>query len=295
MPARPMSRFPDHAEPSRIHLDADESVDAYLAAIGAEPLLSAKEEQALAQLAEAGEKEARQRLIRANLRLVVSIAKRYLGRGLPLLDLIQEGNLGLMRALSPGHFDYRRGHKLSTYATWWIRQAITRAIADTSATIRKPVYVYTDLTRLHWAASDCWHEDQRWPDAERLAEKLGWTVEKTRELLAVPGGTISLDLPDESMEGDYTLADALEERNGLLPEEAVEQSAAREEALRWLSCLDARQRLVMELRCGFVDGHAWTLEEIGRELHVSRERVRQIEAKALEKLRRKVSGWQQAS
>lgn len=287
MPAQPISLLPSPSMPSRLFLDTDTSIRAYLHEIAEEPLLVAAEERALAQRIEAGDEEARTRFIRANLRLVVDIAARYQGRGLPFLDLIQEGNLGLMRAVQK--YDWRRG-KFSTYATFWIRQAIMRAIADDSETIRKPVYIQDRLTRLRRAAADFSREYERMPTAEELAVLLDCSLAEVNDLLTLPGTPISLEARVVSDEECDPLAELLEDSDPL-PEEQLVRHAEQEEARQLLACLSERERLVVLARS---EGQA--LGKIALLLGgISRERVRQLELRALKKLRSKAKAFKQAS
>jgi RNA polymerase primary sigma factor len=260
-----------------------DTITAYLREIGRVPMLSHAQEIDLAQRIEAGDKEAVQQFVLANLRLVVSIAKRYVGRGLSLLDLIQEGNIGLMRAVQ--RYDWRRGHRFSTHATWWIRQAISRAVADKGRAIRLPVYVNTALNRVRRERQRLVQEMGRDPTEQELAEALGMDVERLHELEAAPGAPISLELPvgeDEEQE----LGDVLADENSTSPEEVATTRTMKQEVQEVLEdVLTPRERLVLQLRFGLGSGHTFPLEQVGRQLGITRERVRQIEAGALAKLR----------
>ncbi|HZC06195.1 MAG TPA: sigma-70 family RNA polymerase sigma factor [Ktedonobacterales bacterium] len=260
-----------------------DTITAYLREIGRVPMLSHAQEIDLAQRIEAGDKEAVQQFVLANLRLVVSIAKRYVGRGLSLLDLIQEGNIGLMRAVQ--RYDWRRGHRFSTHATWWIRQAISRAVADKGRAIRLPVYVNTALNRVRRERQRLVQEMGRDPTEQELADALGMDVERLHELEAAPGAPISLELPvgeDEEQE----LGDVLADENSTSPEEVATTRTMKQEVQAVLEdVLTPRERLVLQLRFGLGSGHTFPLEQVGRQLGITRERVRQIEAGALAKLR----------
>ena len=260
-----------------------DTITAYLREIGRVPMLSHAQEIDLAQRIEAGDKEAVQQFVLANLRLVVSIAKRYVGRGLSLLDLIQEGNIGLMRAVQ--RYDWRRGHRFSTHATWWIRQAISRAVADKGRAIRLPVYVNTALNRVRRERQRLVQEMGRDPTEQELADALGMDVERLHELEAAPGAPISLELPvgeDEEQE----LGDVLADENSTSPEEVATTRTMKQEVQEVLEdVLTPRERLVLQLRFGLGSGHTFPLEQVGRQLGITRERVRQIEAGALAKLR----------
>ncbi|MGH2514111.1 MAG: sigma-70 family RNA polymerase sigma factor [Ktedonobacterales bacterium] len=260
-----------------------DAITAYLREIGRVPMLSHAQEIDLAKRIEAGDKEAVQQFVLANLRLVVSIAKRYVGRGLSLLDLIQEGNIGLMRAVQ--RYDWRRGHRFSTHATWWIRQAISRAVADKGRAIRLPVYVNTALNRVRRERQRLVQEMGRDPTEQELADALGMDVERLHELEAAPGTPISLELPvgeDEEQE----LGDVLADEASTSPEEAATTRTMKQEVQDVLEdVLTPRERLVLQLRFGLGNGHTFPLEQVGRQLGITRERVRQIEAGALAKLR----------
>jgi RNA polymerase primary sigma factor len=261
-----------------------DAITAYLREIGRVPMLSHAQEIDLAKRIEAGDKQAVQQFVLANLRLVVSIAKRYVGRGLSLLDLIQEGNIGLMRAVQ--RYDWRRGHRFSTHATWWIRQAISRAVADKGRAIRLPVYVNTALNRVRRERQRLVQEMGREPSELELADALGMDVERLHELEAAPGTPISLELPvgeDEEQE----LGDVLADEASTSPEEAATTRTMKQEVQDVLEdVLTPRERLVLQLRFGLGNtGHTFPLEQVGRQLGITRERVRQIEAGALAKLR----------
>jgi RNA polymerase primary sigma factor len=260
---------------------SNDPVRIYLRQIGAVPLLTAAEEVALAQRIERQDLEAKRRLIEANLRLVVSIAKRYLGRGMPFLDLIQEGNLGLMRAVEK--FDYRRGFKFSTYATWWIRQAVTRALADQARTIRIPVHMVEIINKLIRTQRQLVEDLGREPTPEEIAAKMGITSQKVREILKLSQEPVSLENPVGD-EGNSRLGDLIKDDSVVVPLEAVGEIMRKEELAGVLGMLTPRERIVIELRFGLTGEHPHTLEEVGQKYGVSRERVRQIEAKTLAKL-----------
>jgi RNA polymerase primary sigma factor len=260
----------------------DDPVRMYLKEIGRVPLLTAEEEVELAKRMEMGDKEAKQRLIESNLRLVVSIAKRYVGRGMLLLDLIQEGNMGLIKAVEK--FDYRKGYKLSTYATWWIRQAITRSIADQARTIRIPVHMVETINKLVRTSRQLLQELGREPTAEEIAEEMGLTPERVREIQKIAQEPVSLETPIGEEE-DSHLGDFIEDVDALAPAEAASFVMLKEQIEEVLDTLNEREQRVLRLRFGLDDGKARTLEEVGREFGVTRERIRQIEAKALRKLR----------
>jgi len=260
----------------------DDPVRAYLNEIGKVSLLTAREEVELAQQIEAGSQEARRHLIEANLRLVVSIARKYLVRGMPLLDLIQEGNLGLMRAVEK--FDHRRGFKFSTYATWWIRQAITRSIADRSRTIRVPVHVTDRINRVIRVSRRLSQELGRDPDDEEVAEEAGTIPEQVRELMGIAREPVSLDAPVGDEE-DSRLEDFIEDRDAEAPPEAATRTLLTGQLEDVLFTLTPRERRVLQLRFGLADDQQRTLEEVGRRLGMTRDRVRKIERSALSKLR----------
>ena len=250
--------------------------------IGKVPLLTAEEEKDLAMKMEAGDMEAKKRLAEANLRLVVSIAKRYVGRGMLFLDLIQEGNLGLIKAVEK--FDYRKGYKFSTYATWWIRQAITRAIADQARTIRIPVHMVETINKLIRVQRQLLQELGREPYPEEIAEKMGLPVERVREIQKISQEPVSLETPIGEEE-DSHLGDFIQDDNVPVPAEAAAFTLLKEQLVEVLGTLTEREQKVLCLRFGLEDGRARTLEEVGKEFDVTRERIRQIEAKALRKLR----------
>ena len=260
----------------------DDPVKAYLKEIGQVPLLSAKEEQTLARAARAGDADARRRLSEANLRLVVSVAKRYAGRGLPFLDLIQEGNLGLMKAAEK--FEPDRGFKFSTYATWWIRQSITRAIADQGRTIRIPVHLVEHINRVRKTAGELLRKNGREPTAEEIAVQLEMEPDRVRELLQLAQEPVSLETP-VGEEEDAHLEDFIQDEEAGIPVDEAGRQLLRRELMSVLKSLTPREERVITLRFGLDDGRPRTLEELGKEFNVTRERIRQIEAKALRKLR----------
>ncbi len=260
----------------------DDPVKVYLKEIGTVPLLSPDEEKDLAMRMADGDTYARDRLVEANLRLVVSIAKRYVGRGMHFLDLIQEGNLGLIKAVEK--FDYTKGFKFSTYATWWIRQAITRAIADQARTIRIPVHMVETINKVKKVSSTLLHENGHEPTAEEIAEVMNIAPDKVREILRVAQEPVSLETPIGEEE-DSHLGDFIPDEEAQVPAEAAYQSLLREQLSEVLSTLTPREEKVLRLRFGLEDGRPRTLEEVGKEFNVTRERIRQIEAKALRKLR----------
>ncbi len=260
---------------------SDDPVKLYLKEIGSYPLLSVEEEIELAKLIEKGDQQAKKRLSESNLRLVVSIAKRYVGRGLSFLDLIQEGNLGLIKAVDK--FNYKKGFKFSTYATWWIRQAITRAIADQSRTIRIPVHMSEIINRTYRESRALVQELGREPTEAELAQRMELPVEKVREILKVSAEPVSLDTP-VGEEDDSHLGDFIKDESIAGPEDAASYTMLQEQIDKLLSTLTEREKKVIILRFGLDDGRARTLEEVGREFNVTRERIRQIEAKALRKL-----------
>ena len=259
----------------------EDPVRMYLKEIGKVPLLTAEEEKDLAMKMEAGDMEAKKRLAEANLRLVVSIAKRYVGRGMLFLDLIQEGNLGLIKAVEK--FDYRKGYKFSTYATWWIRQAITRAIADQARTIRIPVHMVETINKLIRVQRQLLQELGREPYPEEIAEKMGLPVERVREIQKISQEPVSLETPIGEEE-DSHLGDFIQDDNVPVPAEAAAFTLLKEQLVEVLGTLTEREQKVLCLRFGLEDGRARTLEEVGKEFDVTRERIRQIEAKALRKL-----------
>lgn len=260
----------------------EDPVRMYLKEIGKVSLLSADEEIELAKRMETGDIEAKKRLAEANLRLVVSIAKRYVGRGMQFLDLIQEGNLGLIKAVEK--FDYRKGYKFSTYATWWIRQAITRAIADQARTIRIPVHMVETINKLIRVSRQLLQELGREPTPEEIAEQMGMTEERVREILKISQEPVSLETPIGEEE-DSHLGDFIQDDNVPVPADAAAFTLLREQLGEVLDTLTEREQKVLKLRFGLDDGRARTLEEVGKEFNVTRERIRQIEAKALRKLR----------
>ena len=260
----------------------EDPVRMYLKEIGKVPLLSAEEEINLAKRMEEGDEAAKKRLAEANLRLVVSIAKRYVGRGMLFLDLIQEGNLGLIKAVEK--FDYRKGYKFSTYATWWIRQAITRAIADQARTIRIPVHMVETINKLIRVSRQLLQELGREPQPEESAEKMDMSVDRVREILKISQEPVSLETPIGEEE-DSHLGDFIQDDNVPVPADAAAFTLLKEQLVEVLSTLTDREQKVLRLRFGLDDGRARTLEEVGKEFNVTRERIRQIEAKALRKLR----------
>ena len=263
-------------------ISIEDPVRMYLKEIGKVPLLSAEEEIELAKKMENGDQEAKKRLAEANLRLVVSIAKRYVGRGMLFLDLIQEGNLGLIKAVEK--FDYRKGYKFSTYATWWIRQAITRAIADQARTIRIPVHMVETINKLIRVSRQLLQELGRKPTPEEISEEMGMPVDRVREILKISQEPVSLETPIGEEE-DSHLGDFIQDDNVPVPAEAASFTLLREQLVEVLGTLTEREQKVLRLRFGLDDGRARTLEEVGKEFNVTRERIRQIEAKALRKLR----------
>ena len=263
-------------------VSVEDPVRMYLKEIGKVPLLSAEEEIELARSMEEGDEEAKKELAEANLRLVVSIAKRYVGRGMLFLDLIQEGNLGLIKAVEK--FDYHKGYKFSTYATWWIRQAITRAIADQARTIRIPVHMVETINKLIRVSRQLLQELGREPTPEEIAKELDMPVERVREILKISQEPVSLETPIGEEE-DSHLGDFIQDDNVPVPAEAAAQTLLKEQLDEVLDTLTEREQKVLRLRFGMNDGRARTLEEVGKEFDVTRERIRQIEAKALRKLR----------
>ncbi len=260
----------------------DDPVRMYLKEIGRVSLLTAQDEVTLAKAIEAGDMVAKQRLTEANLRLVVSIAKKYIGRGMSFLDLIQEGNMGLIRAVEK--FDYHKGYKFSTYATWWIRQAITRAIADQARTIRIPVHMVETINKLVRVSRRLLQELGREPSDDEIAEEMGITPEKVREIVKVSQDPVSLETPIGEEE-DSHLGDFVEDKEAVSPSDAASLTMLHNEVEDILDTLTPRERRVLQLRFGLIDGHQRTLEEVGKRFGVTRERIRQIEAKALRKLR----------
>lgn len=260
----------------------DDPVRMYLKEIGRIPLLTAEEEVELAKRMEQGDEEAKRKLAEANLRLVVSIAKRYVGRGMLFLDLIQEGNLGLIKAVEK--FDYRKGYKFSTYATWWIRQAITRAIADQARTIRIPVHMVETINKLIRVSRQLLQEYGREPTPEEIAKEMGLPEERVREIMKIAQEPVSLETPIGEEE-DSHLGDFIEDEDAPAPAEKASFTLLKEQLEEVLDTLTEREEKVLRLRFGLDDGRSRTLEEVGKEFNVTRERIRQIEAKALRKLR----------
>ena len=260
----------------------EDPVRMYLKEIGKVSLLTADEEIELAKRMEQGDEDAKKRLAEANLRLVVSIAKRYVGRGMLFLDLIQEGNLGLIKAVEK--FDYRKGYKFSTYATWWIRQAITRAIADQARTIRIPVHMVETINKLIRVSRQLLQELGREPTPEEIAEEMDMNVDRVREILKISQEPVSLETPIGEEE-DSHLGDFIQDDNVPVPADAAAFTLLKEQLIEVLGTLTEREQKVLRLRFGLDDGRARTLEEVGKEFNVTRERIRQIEAKALRKLR----------
>lgn len=272
----------------KIDLDStslDDPVKMYLKEIGRVALLSTDEEIELAMKIAEGDMQAKKRLTEANLRLVVSIAKRYVGRGMHFLDLIQEGNVGLIKAVEK--FDYTKGFKFSTYATWWIRQAITRAIADQARTIRIPVHMVETINRLKKVQSQLLHENGYEPSEDMIAETMGIPVERLREIMRVAQEAVSIETPI-GPEEDSRLMDFIKDEEALAPDDAALKTITNEDIDTVLHTLTPREEAVIRLRFGLYDGRCHTLEEVGTEFHVTRERIRQIEAKALRKLRHPV-------
>lgn len=263
-------------------INIDDPVKVYLKEIGRVPLLSADEEVSLAVRMVEGDLAARRRLSEANLRLVVSIAKRYVGRGMQFLDLIQEGNLGLIKAVEK--FDHTKGFKFSTYATWWIRQAITRAIADQARTIRIPVHMVETINKVKKVSSQLLHKNGHEPTAEEIAEELGMPSDKVREIMRVAQEPVSLETPIGEEE-DSHLGDFIPDDDAPAPADAASHILLKEQLSEVLQTLTPREEKVLRLRFGLEDGRSRTLEEVGKEFNVTRERIRQIEAKALRKLR----------
>ena len=278
----------DEVEVEKIDLSVPDGVSIedpvrmYLKEIGKVPLLSAEEEIELAKRMELGDQEAKKRLAEANLRLVLSIAKRYVGRGMLFLDLIQEGNLGLIKAVEK--FDYRKGYKFSTYATWWIRQAITRAIADQARTIRIPVHMVETINKLIRVSRQLLQELGREPTPEEIAAEMNMPVDRVREILKISQEPVSLETPIGEEE-DSHLGDFIQDDNVPVPADAAAFTLLKEQLEEVLGTLTEREQKVLTLRFGLEDGRARTLEEVGKEFNVTRERIRQIEAKALRKLR----------
>ena len=272
----------DDSEPAPDGVSIDDPVKIYLKEIGRVPLLSPDEEVDLAIRISQGDVAAKKRLSEANLRLVVSIAKRYLGRGMQFLDLIQEGNLGLIKAVEK--FDHTKGFKFSTYATWWIRQAITRAIADQARTIRIPVHMVETINKVKKVSSQLLHQNGHEPSADDIAAELDMPVDKVREIMRVAQEPVSLETPIGEEE-DSHLGDFIPDDDAPAPQDAASHTLLKEQLSDVLSTLTSREEKVLRLRFGLEDGRSRTLEEVGREVNVTRERIRQIEAKALRKLR----------
>ena len=260
----------------------DDPVRMYLKEIGKVPLLSPEEERDLAMKMAEGDEDAKRRMAEANLRLVVSIAKRYVGRGMLFLDLIQEGNLGLIKAVEK--FDYEKGYKFSTYATWWIRQAITRAIADQARTIRIPVHMVETINKVIRVSRQLLQELGHDPSPEEIAAEMGMSVDKVRDILKIAQEPVSLETPIGEEE-DSHLGDFIQDEDASEPSEAASLTLLKEQLAEELDTLTPREKKVLELRFGMIDGRTRTLEEVGKEFNVTRERIRQIEAKALRKLR----------
>jgi RNA polymerase primary sigma factor len=289
-PEEPESSEVGEVTPEEVDIDLtipegisiDDPVRMYLKEIGRVPLLTADEEIKLAQRMEQGDEEAKRRLAEANLRLVVSIAKRYVGRGMLFLDLIQEGNLGLIKAVEK--FDYNKGYKFSTYATWWIRQAITRAIADQARTIRIPVHMVETINKLIRVSRQLLQELGREPQPEEIAKEMDISVERVREIMKIAQEPVSLETPIGEEE-DSHLGDFIEDQDAPAPAEAASFMLLKEQLEEVLETLTPREEKVLRLRFGLDDGRARTLEEVGQHFGVTRERIRQIEAKALRKLR----------
>lgn len=262
---------------------SEDSIQMYLREIGREPLLSAEEEVTLAKAKEDGSREATQKLIRSNLRLVVSIAKKFTGRSLSLLDLIQEGNIGLFKAVEK--FDYRRGYKFSTYATWWIRQAITRALADQSRTIRIPVHMVETINKFQQVERQLIQDLGREPLPEEIAAEMGEEVEKVLHIMKISQDTISLETSVGEDDEESTLGDFIEDIKTITPDRMAALELLKDHIKDILKELSPREQKILEMRFGLVDGVAHTLEEVGLEFGVTRERIRQIEAKAIERIR----------
>lgn len=267
---------------SKKNKEVDDSVKMYLKEIGKVPLLDAEEEVELAKKMEEGDDEAKKRLIEANLRLVVSIAKKYVGRGMSFLDLIQEGNMGLIKAVDK--FDWRKGYKFSTYATWWIRQAITRSIADQARTIRIPVHMVETINKLIRISRQLLQEYGREPTPEEIADEMGISPDKVREIQKIAQEPVSLESPIGEEE-DSHLGDFIPDDEAPAPADAAAYAMLKEQLEEVLQTLTEREQMVLRLRFGLEDGHQRTLEEVGKQFAVTRERIRQIEAKALRKLR----------
>jgi len=272
------------ADKKRVDLSdiTQDSIQMYLREIGKIPLLTAEEEVALAKRKERNEKEAERRLIEANLRLVVSIAKKFVGKQLSLLDLIQEGNIGLFRAVKK--FEYRKGYKFSTYATWWIRQAITRALADQSRTIRIPVHMVETINRFQQIERRLIQDLGREPLPEEISAEMGETVDKVRHIMKISQDTVSLETSVGEDDEDSKLEDFIEDVKNISPDRAAARELLRDYVREAMKDLSPREQKILEMRFGLTDGVSHTLEEVGREFDVTRERIRQIEAKALERI-----------
>ncbi len=278
----PTTAATEEEAPPAEGVNIDDPVKVYLKEIGRVPLLSSEEEVELAQRMAQGDDYAKKRLSEANLRLVVSIAKRYVGRGMQFLDLIQEGNLGLIKAVEK--FDHTKGFKFSTYATWWIRQAITRAIADQARTIRIPVHMVETINKVKKVSNQLLHKNGHEPTAEEISKELDMPVEKVREIMRVAQEPVSLETPIGEEE-DSHLGDFIPDDDAPAPAEAASHTLLKEQLSDVLQTLTPREEKVLRLRFGLEDGRSRTLEEVGKEFNVTRERIRQIEAKALRKLR----------
>ncbi len=281
-PAADVKKIISIKEDYLANVKTNDPVRMYLKEIGRVPLLTAKEEVTLAKLMEEGNHTAKRKLVEANLRLVVSIAKRYVGRGMLFLDLIQEGNLGLMKAVEK--FDYTKGYKFSTYATWWIRQAITRAIADQARTIRIPVHMVETINKLIRISRQLLQELGRDPTPEEIGKKMGIPEEKVHEILKIAQEPVSLEIPIGEEE-DSHLGDFIPDDDAIAPADAAAYELLKDQLNEVLDTLTDREQKVLKLRFGLMDGRARTLEEVGKQFGVTRERIRQIEAKALRKLR----------
>ncbi len=277
-----LTATPEDEESTADNVNIDDPVKVYLKEIGRVPLLTSEEETELAQRMAEGDEYAKKRLSEANLRLVVSIAKRYVGRGMQFLDLIQEGNLGLIKAVEK--FDHTKGFKFSTYATWWIRQAITRAIADQARTIRIPVHMVETINKVKKVSNQLLHKNGHEPTADEIAKELDMPVDKVREIMRVAQEPVSLETPIGEEE-DSHLGDFIPDDDAPAPAEAASHTLLKEQLSEVLKTLTPREEKVLRLRFGLEDGRNRTLEEVGREFNVTRERIRQIEAKALRKLR----------
>jgi RNA polymerase primary sigma factor len=280
-----LEKTPQETKEMPLELETFDNVQMYLREIGRTPLISAQEEIELAKRIEKGDESAKQKLTQANLRLVVSIAKRYIGRSpnLTLLDLIQEGNIGLFKAVEK--FDYRRGYKFSTYATWWIRQAITRALADQSRTIRIPVHMVETISKYTQVKRRLLQDLGREPLPEEVAAEMGESVSKIRQIMKISQETLSLEAPVGDDEEESTLGEFIEDEKSILPSQAAARKLLRDQIREILVDLTPREQEILKMRFGLDDGVTHTLEEVGQKFGVTRERIRQIEAKALEKIR----------